>query len=233
MLGTASGGTISIVASGVQQSILHRLISIALDVYGAVLDYFGRCRRFNITSYATRYLKNSSAGLSPVQQDQLRRCVIYASSVLDWPLNLTPIQKDRFRYVPESASIMMSLCCLFILASCQTFTSSIPNTFESVEKVIMAAQLMIELAPDIEHSAHIQGSQILKRADVLRRRLEHLRSQESSGTDSMAPIDRTVQRASLVGNEFTPNGLDFDLDFDGISALEPFWDFPILTARPW
>lgn len=35
----------------------------------------------------------------------------------------------------------------------------------------------------------------------------------------------------LARQEYIPGGLD--LDVDGISAMEPFWEFPILVARPW
>lgn len=204
------------------------------DVCGVVLDYLGRCARFNINSYATRYLRSSSEGLSPLQNDQVRRCTAYASDVLDWLLNLRPIQKDRFRCVCESASTMVSFCCLFIIASCQTFSSSVPNVFESLDKVTTAAQLMMDLAPDEEHNAHIQGSLILKRTRAWKAKLEQQRSHESTVTSSTISIGSGVQPADLLGRqEFTPGEFDFDLDIDGISATDPFWDFPILRTTPW
>jgi hypothetical protein len=128
---------------------------------------------------------------------------------------------------------MISFCCLFIIASCQTFTSSIPNTFENLDKVIAAAQLMMDLAPDVDHNKHIQGSLILGRAEALRAILEQRRTHESSGTSSATPIERSIQPPDLARQEFIPGGLDLNLDVDGISAMEPFWDFPILMARPW
>jgi hypothetical protein len=97
----------------------------------------------------------------------------------------------------------------------------------------MAAQLMIELAPDVEHSANVKGSLILKRAEVLRDRLEQLRSHEGNQKNVATPIEGSVQAADVTRQEFTPGGLDFDLDDDGVSAMEPFWDFRILRARPW
>lgn len=227
-----NGGTIFILASDIPQPFLHKLIPTTLgEVCGVVLDYLGRCARFNIHSYTTRYIRNSPEGLTPLQKDQVRRCVVYATGVLDWPLNLSPIQKDRFRYVSESADIMISFCCLFIIASCQTFTSSIPNIFESLDKVIAAAQLIMDLAPDVDHNKHIQGSLILRRAEALRAILEQRRTHESSGTGFANPTERSIPPPDLARQEYIPGGLD--LDVDGISAMEPFWEFPILMARPW
>jgi hypothetical protein len=229
-----NGGTILILASDIPPSILRRLVLTTLgEVWGVVLDYLGRCARFNIHSYATRYIRNSPEGLSPLQKDQVRRCVVYARGVLDWALNLSPIQKDRFRYVSESAGIMISFCCLFIIASCQTFTSSIPNVFESLDKVVAAAQLTMDLAPDVDHNKHIQGSLILRRAEALRAVLKQRRTYESSGASFASPIETSIQPPDLARQEYIPGGLDLDLDVDGIAAMEPFWDFPILMARPW
>jgi hypothetical protein len=182
-----------------------------------VLDYYGRCSRFTINSYATKHLSSSPAGLTPIQINQVRNCVIYASRVLDWPLDLSPFQKESLRYISESGGIMVSFCCLYILASCQTFGSSIPDLLNSLDKVTMAAQLMINVAPDVEHNLHTQGLLILKRTEVLRKH----RLAESN------------MLTGLTSQEFMGEEFDFNSNCEGMSAMDLFWDFPILPPRTW
>jgi hypothetical protein len=198
---------------------------------GAKLDYLGRCSRFWINSYATKHLQTSSSGLNPVQKDQIRRCVLYASRVLDWPLDMSPFQKESLRFVSESSSIMVSFCCLYIVASCQTFGSSIPELFINLDKVVAAAQLMIDMSPDAEHNAHTQGLLIL-------RRIEALRKKSSSHNENGIPntgelIGGSDMAPRLAGHEPMNEVYDFHLNEEGMTAMDMIWDFSMLAPRTW
>jgi hypothetical protein len=120
----------------------HTLTCPSEEGRGAVLDYLGRCCRFWLNSYATQHLRTSSTGLNSIQQNQIRTCVKYASHVLDWPLDLSPFEKESLRYIPEAGGTMVAYCCLFIVASYQTFGSILPDFHSDLDKVDAAAQLM-------------------------------------------------------------------------------------------
>lgn len=85
---------------------------------GTFLDFTARFTRFCITSYAIKFLRSSSQNLTPLQKDQIRRCVACANHVLEWLLGRSPIQKDRLRYIDDTAWVMDSFCCLFIISVC-------------------------------------------------------------------------------------------------------------------
>lgn len=191
---------------------------------GAFLDYAGRFTRFCITSYAIKCLRTSPQGLTPLQKDQVRRCVSCANHVLKWMLSRSPIQKDRLRYVDDTACIMVAFCCLFILSVCQTFTSSIPNISDNLDNVIEAAQLMIDLAFNREHMAHIQGKFILKRAESLRVVLENLRA-ERPRSRLGTPPQRSVD---VVPETEVFEGFDQMFNEEGFFGMEPIWDFSLL-----
>lgn len=180
------------------------------DGRGIKMDYLGRCARFWISSYATRHLQSSRTGLTNIQKNQVHTCIVNAINVLDWPLNLSPFQKETLRYVPESGGVMVSYCCLYIVATCQTFGSTIPDLFVNLDKVIDAANLILEMAPDSEHNMNTQALLILKRVEVLQKEL---------GASSMRP-----------GSHF-PDHIDesFEWGFyeEGMSALELIWDVPM------
>jgi hypothetical protein len=188
---------------------------------GTVLDYYGRCTRFWINSYATKNLQSSLTGLTPVQKNQIRTCVFHAGCVLDWPLDLSPFQKESLRYIPESGGIMVSFCCLFIIESCHTFGSSILDIHAGVNKVAAAAHLILSMAPDTEHCAHTQGLVILKRTECLRKQL---RGRESSLLDSVGSVESNPTLGAMT-YESNSGDYDWSLPENGMSAMELFWDF--------
>lgn len=97
----------------------------------------------------------------------------HANDLLEWLLTRTPIQKERIRYVSESGGTMIAFCCIFIIASCQTFTAIILNVHEILNNVNAAARLMMDLSPDEENTPYYQGSLVLRPAEALRMTLEH------------------------------------------------------------
>jgi len=208
-------------------NLLIGLVLIAFkDDRGAFLEYHGRYTQFCITSYAVKCFRSSPQGLTPLQTAQIARCVKCANHVIDWPLNSGPIQKDRLRYVDDSACIMISFCALFILSTCQTFTSCIPDISECLNNVTEAAQLMVDLAINSEQKPYIQGAAILKRAEALRAALENARHNENRSnldvpTDSREPF--TPDSSNLVFE-----GLDSWFTDDNFFGMEPIWHFPRL-----
>jgi hypothetical protein len=210
-------------------SVSPELTRLLEDGRGAKLDYHGRCARFWINSYATKHLHSSPTCLTAIQKDQIRTCIVYATRVLDWPLDLSPFQKESLRYVPESGSIMVSYCCFYIIASCQTFASNIPDLISSIDKVVLAAQLMLDMAPDAEHNAHSQALLILKRVEALRRLLKNnaVLTHDASGlTQSTMPLELSEQ-------ETMDDLYNFDLQNQEMSPTDMIWDFPMLTPRMW
>ncbi|KAH9212446.1 hypothetical protein DL95DRAFT_391597 [Leptodontidium sp. 2 PMI_412] len=196
---------------------------------GTFLDFMARFTRFCITSYAIKFLRNSSQNLTPLQKDQIRRCVACANHVLKWPLSRSPIQKDKLRYVDDAACVSCSFCCLFILSVCQTYASIIPNIFDILENVIETAQLMADLQVgfDDSHMVHAQGFFILKRAESLRAALE---SSKVSERQDSAVISPPASNGSVVP-EPPPNlfeGLDLMLSENGFNTMEAIWDFSLL-----
>ncbi|KAH7354802.1 hypothetical protein BKA65DRAFT_228867 [Rhexocercosporidium sp. MPI-PUGE-AT-0058] len=196
---------------------------------GTFLDFTARFTRFCITSYAIKFLRNSSHSLTPLQKDQIRRCVSCANQVLEWPLGRSPIQKDRLRYVDDTACVMDSFCCLFIISVCQTYASIIPNIFDILDNVIETAQLMADLQVgfDDSHMVHVQGSFILKRAESLRAALESSMVPDKQGQALVSP---PPSNDSVIPDPH-PNlfeGLDSMLNEEDFYALEPIWDFSLL-----
>ena len=229
MHGIANGSTTLEAVSFCPTGCLHEILTLFPFIadQGAFLDYAGRFTRFCITSYAIKCLRNTPQGLTPLQKNQIRRCVSCANHVLEWPLSRSPIEKDRLRYVDDSACIMISFCCLFILSACQSFTTSIPNIENSLDNVIEAATLMVDLAFNAEHKAHIQGSFILKRAESLRTAVEHLRTQERNGIN-FEPLTESHVPAVQDNSSLIFEGLDHVLNEDGFFGMEPIWDFSLL-----
>ena len=139
--------------------------------------------------------------------------------------------KERLRYIPESTLLGLSFYYLFIIASYQTFTSSIPNMFESLDNVLATAKLMINLAPDMEHSAHSQGSLLLRRAEDLKAILEQGSRSESRGTNYETPMESSVAQIDFESQEFTHEALMLSLNSEGIFGIEPSWDFSMLIPN--
>ncbi|KAG4438073.1 hypothetical protein IFR05_006439 [Cadophora sp. M221] len=196
---------------------------------GILLDYFSRFTRFCITSYAIKFLRNSSQNLTTLQKDQIRRCVVCANHVLEWPLSRSPIQKDKLRYVDDTACVSNSFCCLFILSVCQTYASIIPNIFDILDNVIETAQLMADLQVGFDYSrmVHAQGCFILKRAESLRSALENAKVSDRQDQTVVSP---SASNSSVI-LEPPPNlfeGLDLMMSEDGFNAMEPIWDFSLL-----
>ena len=57
------------------------------DERGAILEYHARFTRFCVNSYAVKHVRNSPQGLTPLQSDQIQRCMACASHVLDWSIS--------------------------------------------------------------------------------------------------------------------------------------------------
>jgi len=153
--------------------------------------------------------------------------VACAIDVLDWPLSLNPIQKDRIRYVPDSSCIMVSFCGLFVLSACQTFASYIPNIDENLEYVAEAAQLMLDLSINAEHKPHIQGTYILKRVEEVRKALEHSKMVDVNGAVAESSTEsRPATADENLGLTLGSPGLS--LNDNGFFDMEPIWDFSML-----
>jgi hypothetical protein len=209
----------------IRQISCHKLTSFA-DDRGAFLEYHARYTRFCITSYAVKCVRSSPQGLTSLQTNQIARCVECANHVLDWPLSRGPIQKDRLRYVDDAACIMISFCALFILSTCQAFTSCIPNIAECIDNVTEAAQIMVDLAINSEQKPYIQGASILKRAEALKVALENARNNESRAnldTPANSREPYTPDSSALVFE-----GLDSWFSDDQFFGMEPIWHFPKL-----
>ncbi|KAL2070631.1 hypothetical protein VTL71DRAFT_13657, partial [Oculimacula yallundae] len=196
---------------------------------GSFLDFNARFTRFCITSYTIKFLRNSSHSLTPSQKDQIRRCVACANHVLKWPLSRSPIQKDRLRFVDDTACVMNSFCCLFIISVCQAYAPLIPDIFDVLDNVIETAQLMVELQVGFDDSnmMHVQGSAIAKRAESMRAALDGSRVVESVDQAVVAsPL--APDESGLPENQALFEGLDLMLGEDGFFGMEPIWDFPLL-----
>ncbi|KFY80001.1 hypothetical protein V499_01081 [Pseudogymnoascus sp. VKM F-103] len=201
------------------------------DGVGAVLDLLGRYARFCISNYVVRCLPNSYHGLSSRQKDRVRCCVACANHVLNWPLNLRPIQKEKLRYVSDSGSIMLKFSALFIIAGCQTFSSCIPNVSQCLENVRAVGQLIIDLAGDQNSNAHTHGNLIIDRAKALSLSLEQSDSQEtftgptSENEQLIADLEPQTDEISDILNA----------SFNGSEALgfDSVWDFSILLPNAW
>ncbi|CZT45622.1 uncharacterized protein RSE6_05947 [Rhynchosporium secalis] len=197
---------------------------------GSFLDFNARFTRFCITSYTIKFLRNSSHNLTPLQKDQIRRCVVCANCVLQWPLSRSPIQKDRLRFVDDTSCVMNSFCCLFIISVCQAYAAIIPNIFDLLDNVIETAHLMVDLQVgfDDSNTVHVQGSTILKRAESMRTALESSRVVERLDQDITSPS--ALDENGLQENQALFEGLDSILNEEGFFAMEPIWDFPLLFS---
>lgn len=199
---------------------------------GGILAYLGRCARFSIHRHATRSLQPSITVLSTLQKKQIQTCVYHAGRVLDWPLDLSPIQKDSLRYISESGGIMVSFCCLFIVASCQAFRSRIPDLSESLEKVKATARLMLEMAPNSDHSIYRQGLLIARRIDALR----HDTGDDGGQRSTVLPFVESLIRNSADNLEYATDVAmnqiyDFGMSSEGAAAMDALWDFSMLTPN--
>ncbi|PVH80551.1 hypothetical protein DL98DRAFT_191516 [Cadophora sp. DSE1049] len=206
-------------------------------VDGSILDYHSRTVRFYFSSYAVRRLRKSSQGLSDLQRDQVQRCVTNANHVLEWLLTRSPIQKERIRYVSESSCTMISFCCFFIIASCQTFTSSLQGIDETLGNVIDTAALLMNLSPK-EHNAHRQGMVVLQRAEKLRAALERSASQETGVAGSGVPRVAGPDHPHLPTPGPSEEGFHADWTELGMGQDEPFsvdgfWDFSMFLPNAW
>jgi len=195
---------------------------------GTFLDFTSRFTRFCIMSYAIKFLRNSPQHLTALQKDQIRRCVACANHVLEWPLSRSPIQKDRLRYVDDTACVMNSFCCLFIISVCQTYAAIVPNIFDILDNVIETAQLMVDLQVgfDDSHMVHVQGAFILRRAESMRAALEGSKIIEKQDQAVITPPASTGSNVPEPPALF--EGLDMMLNEEGFDAMEPLWDFSLL-----
>ncbi|KAL2071835.1 hypothetical protein VTL71DRAFT_13070 [Oculimacula yallundae] len=206
---------------------------------GAILDYYSRCMKFCFSSYAIRRLRKSSGGISELQKHQVRRCVINANDVLIWNFQRSPVQKERIKYVPESSCTMTSFCCLFIIASCQTFGSTISGIEETLNNVILTAKLWMELAPTRENNAYYQGSVLLKRAETLMSTPEWLErhATASAGPMSSSPGVGTSDQAHLqtpdAAVDFPVYPNEMAMSLEEMYHQDGFWDFSMSLPNSW
>jgi hypothetical protein len=103
--------------------------------------------------------------------------------------------------------------------------------FESLDNVLATAKLMINLAPDVEHSAHTQGSLLLRRAEALKAIVEQGSRSESRGTNYETPMESSVAQIDFESQEFTHEALMLSLNSEGIFGIEPSWDFSMLIPN--
>jgi hypothetical protein len=132
------------------------------DGLGAILDYIGKFMRFAHATFAVRQLKGYPESPSSLQKEQVKRCSVRVMEVLDWPLKLGPVKTDQLRYVSDNSWIMILFCCHFVVATCGTFTSIIPDVTADLEKVTRVAQLIMHSAVDQEQMSYIEAHRILK-----------------------------------------------------------------------
>lgn len=106
------------------------------EVRGGTLDYLGRFSRFSFHSHAARALQSHAGDVTPQREKQIKLCVYHVGRVLDWALDLSLYKRERVRYIAKSSGIIVSCCCLFNLASCQTFGSRVKGLYENLDKAI-------------------------------------------------------------------------------------------------
>jgi len=128
--------------------------------------------------------------------------------------------------MPANYLIVISFCCLFILATCQTFTSCIPNIPDYLDNVTEAAQLLIDLAINADHKPRAQGTFIMKKVESLRSALQNVKNNDirtsfevPEGTDDSFNPDSAGLAFEGMESWFTDNNF-----FD----MEPIWHFPRL-----
>jgi hypothetical protein len=198
------------------------------DVDARILDYHARFTRFYMTSYAIRSLKKNPQGLSPLEKSQIKRCVANGNRVLEWPLNLSPIQKDKLRSIADAPYTTVSFVCLFIISACQCFPFLVQDNAGALENVTEIARLMKEIAIDAEDKPYAHGSLLLMRVEALWSSLET----EKNRTSLETPME-THTRSFFP--EMNPNGVQQEINELGLPEMEMFrdllHDFPVFPGE--
>lgn len=193
------------------------------DNHEYLLEYHCRFTRFYISSYAVRSLRKSDEELSPLQQVQIKRCVAYVIALLEWPLRMSPIQQDRLQYIPGSSTTMATFSALFLLSTCQHFTSIVTDVDESLDVVMKIGHMMVRLSVDEMHRPHINGTLLLKNVESVRAVLDARKKVAvSKGNDARPP----VVSENSAGSVYNDAGQEWpkDMDFGAhLASMEPFW----------
>ncbi len=135
---------------------------------------------------------------------------------------------------------MLAFCCIFIIASCQTFTANILNIHEILDNVDAVARLMIDLSPDDENAAYYQGLLVLRRVEALRKTLEQRKRQDSNiitGEGALRDVN-TVQvglsTPNSSSNTFSSETNPLGMEIEEIYPVDGFWDFSMfLPMASW
>jgi hypothetical protein len=77
---------------------------------------------------------------------------------------------------------------------------------------------MLDMASNPEHSINIQGLLIHRRIDALR---DRIKNHTGNGVANPKPVE---------DNSDVQPGFGLDMQLDEMSAIDMFWDFPILTS---
>lgn len=84
---------------------------------------------------------------------------------------------------------------------------------------------MLDMAPDVEHSAFVPASLIIRRVNSIRQ------DAQDALLTAVVGGDRAREPADMYGHGAEQT--DFGQHGEGMSALDEFWDFSLLTPSLW
>jgi hypothetical protein len=159
-----------------------------------------RFTKFCIATYAIRNIyANSEAecGYSDAEYSAIIRTVAAASHVLDWALSLSPVSKDRLRYLGDFGFATLSFCAFFVLQAVQAFRSANLDVDELLDTVEDISLLMTELAMDQKHTPAVYGKSLLLLLAKIRDPDARQNDDDVAGSQDFA-VSNAISRKGLL-----------------------------------
>lgn len=196
--------------------------------HGMALEFHYHHTRFCISTYALRSYQLPMGSPSANKRESVKRCVDLAICMLRSIQGLSPVSKDRLRYISDFGFVMMAYPCLFILQAYQTATLLLPDEERDRDFGVVSsiANLMVGLALNSNHCSAVYGSSLQNRVASLRLPLEKTLVQAVPSSSPISP----VLTNSDINQDFQLDDMHDMLDQEAF-LIDSSWDPSLLFSQ--
>ena len=168
--------------------------------------------------------------ISLSQRDSVKRCTLYALSILDWTLDLSPVSKDGLRYMSDFGFVLLAFAALFIIQVHQTIKPVLADMDGGLEKVMALSDLMIDLAVSSTHCPAQLGRSLQRRVVQARQETEKRavqgpgRDDTNGNYDSLSSLDHPISMGQDTGlDQFEEGSGEAGFSNDAIYLDPSLW----------
>lgn len=147
--------------------------------------------RFSISTYATRLIHQrggTASPNSPLIVRGLLQSIEAAADCCTFFQCLSPLQRDRTRYIADAGFTMIAFPCFYIISAAEILSEANVSMDGHLNNVRIVAELLVESAADEYHSPRVFGKKILAKLASTTASMTSTRSARNSRTLSTQQV---------------------------------------------